>query len=72
MVTAKKLGYKPEECLVIEDATSGIKSAKAAGCLCIAIENPKAVPQDTPLADKVITSHDEITDEILTELRGGN
>ena len=71
LVTVKKLGFKPEECLVIEDATSGIKSAKAAGCLCVAIENPNAVPQDTSLADKIITSHDEITDELLAGLSVG-
>jgi len=32
-----KLGLKPEECLVVEDALSGIKAAIAAGCRCLAV-----------------------------------
>ncbi|MCX6329513.1 MAG: HAD-IA family hydrolase [Bacteroidia bacterium] len=35
--SAEKIGLKPEECLVIEDAVSGIKAAKAAGCKCLAL-----------------------------------
>lgn len=35
--SAERIGLKPEECLVIEDAVSGIKAAKAAGCKCLAL-----------------------------------
>ena len=34
---AAKLGLKPEECLVIEDAITGVKAGKAAGCKCLAL-----------------------------------
>jgi len=34
---AKSLGLEPNECLVVEDAISGIKAAKAAGCRCLAV-----------------------------------
>jgi HAD superfamily hydrolase (TIGR01509 family) len=34
---AARLGLKPEECLVIEDAVSGVKAGKAAGCKCLAL-----------------------------------
>ena len=34
---AEMAGLKPEECLVVEDAVSGIKAAKTAGCRCLAV-----------------------------------
>jgi HAD superfamily hydrolase (TIGR01509 family) len=34
---AAKLGLKPTECIVIEDAVNGIQAAKAAGMRCIAV-----------------------------------
>lgn len=37
LMAAKSLGLKPEYCLVVEDAVSGIESGKAAGCRCLAV-----------------------------------
>lgn len=37
LVAAEKLGVKPSECVVIEDATSGIEAAHAAGMKCVGI-----------------------------------
>lgn len=37
-LTAKKLELKPEECLVVEDAISGVDAAKSAGCKCLALQ----------------------------------
>ena len=34
---AEKLGLQPEECLVVEDAPSGVKAAKSARCKCLAL-----------------------------------
>lgn len=68
LMVAEKLGVNPAECVVIEDANTGIKSAKAAGCVCIAITNPNALPQDTALADKVISSLDEVTEEFIQQV----
>jgi HAD superfamily hydrolase (TIGR01509 family) len=34
---AKDLGLKPGDCLVVEDAVSGIEAGKAAGCRCLAV-----------------------------------
>jgi len=47
--TARKLGacpeqgrrIEPEECVVIEDSINGVKSAKGAGMLCIAIPDKR-------------------------------
>ncbi|HKJ79548.1 MAG TPA: HAD-IA family hydrolase, partial [Prolixibacteraceae bacterium] len=35
---AQNIGLKPEECLVIEDAPSGVEAAKNAGCKCLAVQ----------------------------------
>jgi len=37
MKAAEKIGLKPEDCLVVEDAVSGIRAGKAAGCRCLAV-----------------------------------
>jgi HAD superfamily hydrolase (TIGR01509 family) len=34
---ARRLGLGPETCLVVEDAVSGVKAAKAAGATCLAL-----------------------------------
>ena len=34
---AESIGLEPYECLVVEDAVSGIKAGKAAGCRCLAV-----------------------------------
>lgn len=37
IMAAKSIGLKPTDCLVVEDAVSGIKSGKSAGCRCLAV-----------------------------------
>jgi len=37
LLAAKKIGLDPKDCLVIEDALSGIRAAKTAGCKCLGI-----------------------------------
>lgn len=37
LLAAKRLRAKPQECMVVEDAISGVKSAKAAGMKCFAV-----------------------------------
>jgi len=37
LVTARKLGLLPPDCVVIEDAVNGIEAAKAAGMRCVAV-----------------------------------
>lgn len=43
LYAAQRLGLKPEECMALEDAPSGITSAFRAGCLCVMIPD-----QDQP------------------------
>jgi beta-phosphoglucomutase len=37
LLAASRLGLDPAHCLVVEDAISGMKAAKTAGCRCLAI-----------------------------------
>jgi len=37
LMAAEKTGLKPQDCLVVEDAVSGITAAKRAGCRCLAV-----------------------------------
>ena len=59
---ARRLGVKPEECLVFEDALSGVKSGKTAGCQVVAIPDPRYTPEERAVfvteggADMVLNS----------------
>ncbi len=57
---AKRLGINPMDCVVFEDAPSGVKAAKAAGMECIAIKTPFANIEDLVIADAVVTSLMEV------------
>ena len=39
LTAAAALGVPPQECLAIEDSNTGAKSAEAAGCLVLVVEN---------------------------------
>lgn len=61
LVTARRLGVAPQECLVLEDSTVGVLAAKRAGMCCIAVRNPNAqTRQDLSAADAVVDSMSEI------------
>jgi beta-phosphoglucomutase len=40
LITARRLGIKPQHCVVIEDAEAGVEAALAAGMKCIGIGSP--------------------------------
>ncbi|MDA9357119.1 HAD family phosphatase [Flavobacteriaceae bacterium] len=64
---AKSSGFKKEECLVIEDSTNGIKSAKAAGIYCIGFDSFYSKNQDYSSADLIVKDLSQITyDKIKT------
>ena len=61
-IAAEKLNLKPEECIVVEDALSGIDAAKNAGIgriIAIASMDGKDVYKDIPCVTQVITTFDE-------------
>jgi beta-phosphoglucomutase len=51
------------DCVVIEDSQSGIESAKAAGCYCVAVRNANIPPQDYSRADQLVDSLSEVSIE---------
>lgn len=53
---ADLLGVKPEECLVVDDHTVGIKAAKAAGMTAVAIPHGYTQDQDFSQADYILKS----------------
>jgi HAD superfamily hydrolase (TIGR01509 family) len=61
---ARRLGVEPRACAAVEDSHNGIRAAKAAGMLCVAIPNPEFPPGEAVAeADLVLGSIDELTDE---------
>ena len=62
-LAAKKSGEPRGNCIVIEDSTSGIKAAHAAGIHCVAYKSKHSKNQNYKLAQKVISDYDEITFE---------
>lgn len=63
----RRLGVAPGRCAAVEDSENGIRSAKDAGMLTIAIPNPQYPPTEDALAvaDLVLGSIAELTPEAL-------
>jgi len=55
----EELNKPAGNCLIIENAILGIESAKAAGCICFALETTLTRP-DLALADEVFSTHKEL------------
>lgn len=65
LIAAEKIGIAPQNCVVLEDSTNGIKAAKAAGMFVIAVPNEMTKDLDFSEADLVINQLSDITlDEI--------
>ena len=58
------IGLRPEECLVAEDAISGVEAAKRAGCKCLAVTTSFKM-EDLYDADWICQSLSEVPDEAL-------
>jgi beta-phosphoglucomutase len=61
---AAKLGVKPEECVVVEDAVNGVQAANAAGMRCVAVTT--SFPADRLREADVI--RDSIANIVLKDL----
>ena len=66
LLTARKLGVAPRDCVVFEDSHVGVLAAKAAGMYCVAVRNPKArMPQDLSAADLALDSFEQLNVDAL-------
>ena len=65
-----QLGVAAGRAIVIEDATPGILSARAAGIRVIAVQAGNFVGYDLSPADVVVDTLDEVTDELCARLLG--
>jgi len=66
--TAKRLGVKPEECVVFEDAGGGVMAAKKAGMKAVGFCTKYGSEQELGQADLVIKDFKEVSLEKLKKL----
>ena len=72
LLAAKKLGVSPSECIVFEDTSVGVESAKAAGMVCVAVPNLYTQHMDFSKADYVAKSLSKLTLESLEKIAAGS
>ena len=55
LLAMEKTGVRPEQCIVIEDSSNGVKAAKDAGMNVVATVNEYTLQEDLGLADIVVS-----------------
>jgi len=70
LMAMERLGAAPARAVVIEDATPGILSARAAGARVVAVRAGNFSGYDLSAADVVVDTLDEVTDELVARLIG--
>jgi HAD superfamily hydrolase (TIGR01509 family) len=68
LAAAQQLGATPAECVVLEDAEKGVIAASLAGMRCIAIPNQHTLHHDFSKANRVCSSLNDVTVEMLETL----
>lgn len=68
LTAAARIGVDPKQCIVIEDAPSGLKAGRAAGMKTIALLNPYLPEEESQKADLQISSFSELSYTILNKL----
>jgi HAD superfamily hydrolase (TIGR01509 family) len=65
---AEAIGRQAADCVAVEDSSTGVAAAKAAGMFCIALRSSHNERQDLSAADRMIRSFDELDDAALAAL----
>jgi len=68
LLAAERLGVKPGECVVIEDAEAGILAGKAAGMNVIGVRSPNTFGQDLSRADLIVDSLEDVDVKLIEGL----
>ena len=64
LIAAARIGAVPSQCLVIEDAPSGVEAARAAGMSVVAVPNPAMKADAFPDATQVLPSLESFEPEM--------
>jgi len=68
LLAVERLGVKPGECVVIEDAEAGILAGKAAGMNVIGVRSPNTFGQDLSRADLIVDSLEDVDVKLIEGL----
>jgi HAD superfamily hydrolase (TIGR01509 family) len=68
LLAARRLGTPPDACVAFEDSENGVRAAKGAGMLCIAVPSRLTRTMDFSAADRVVSSLVEVTLEMIASL----
>ncbi|MBV9100776.1 MAG: hexitol phosphatase HxpB [Candidatus Dormibacteraeota bacterium] len=63
---ARLLEAEPAECIAVEDSPAGVRSAKSAGMVCIAVRTDTVHNEDLSMADLTLDSLHEFTADLLS------
>ncbi len=66
LLAAQQMGVAPAHCIAVEDSTTGVASAKAAGMTCITVKYAMAKNQDLSQADYHCETLVEATEKALS------
>jgi mannitol-1-/sugar-/sorbitol-6-/2-deoxyglucose-6-phosphatase len=69
---ARLLGVAPAECIAVEDSPSGLRSAKAAGMVCVVVLTESVERTAIAEADAVIDSLLDMTSDLIRRLASGD
>jgi HAD superfamily hydrolase (TIGR01509 family) len=61
VLAARRLGVTPPQMLVVEDSEHGVRAAKAAGAICVAVRTRYVRPESVGMADALLGSVGEVT-----------
>jgi HAD superfamily hydrolase (TIGR01509 family) len=68
LMAAERLGVKPKDCVVVEDAEAGVLAGKSGGMKVVAVLSPNTHGQDLGKADIIVKSLEEVGLEFLRRL----